>query len=79
MQIAYESAKNGATTVCLILPRTDARWFHRFAMKGEIRLLRERLEFEGGKYSDQPVRSAQNVGCQNVGLTLPNSQASLAK
>jgi site-specific DNA-methyltransferase (adenine-specific) len=50
MQKAYESTRNGATVVCLIPARTDARWWHRFAMKGEIRLFKGRLKFEGGKH-----------------------------
>ena len=49
MQKAYESAKRGATVVCLIPARTDTAWWHRYAMKGEIRFYRGRIRFEGGK------------------------------
>lgn len=51
MRKAYRSAISGATVVCLVPARTDTRWWHECAMKGDIRLLRGRLRFEGGKYS----------------------------
>lgn len=51
MRKAYESARNGATVVCLVPARTDTRWWHQYAMKGEIRLLRARVRFQGGKHS----------------------------
>lgn len=51
MQKAYESAQQGATVVCLVPARTDAAWWHDWAMKGEIRFLRGRLKFGGGKDS----------------------------
>jgi phage N-6-adenine-methyltransferase len=51
MKKAYDSARNGATVVCLVPARTDTRWWHQYAMKGEIRLLRGRVRFIGGKYS----------------------------
>lgn len=50
MAKAYESSRNGATVVCLVPARTDTRWWHQFAMKGEIRLLRGRIQFVGGKH-----------------------------
>jgi len=42
---AYKAAQNGATCVCLVPSRTDTNWWHRYAMKGEIRFLRGRLKF----------------------------------
>ncbi len=45
------SVENDATVVCLIPARTDTRWFHRYAMKGEVRLLRGRIRFEGATNS----------------------------
>jgi phage N-6-adenine-methyltransferase len=51
MKKAYESARNGATVVCLVPARTDARWWHRYAARGEIRFLRGRIRFEGGRHS----------------------------
>ncbi len=47
---AYVSARQGALVVCLLPARTDTRWWHDYVMRGEIRLLRGRLTFEGGKY-----------------------------
>jgi phage N-6-adenine-methyltransferase len=51
MKKAYHASRIGATVVCLVPARTDTAWWHAYAMKGEIRLLRGRLRFEGGKYS----------------------------
>lgn len=46
---AYESAKNGVTVVCLLPARTDTAWWHDYCMKGEIRFIRGRLNFNGSK------------------------------
>lgn len=54
---AYESSLNGATVVCLVPARTDTRWWHEYCMKGEIRLVKGRLKFGGGK-SSAPFPSA---------------------
>lgn len=35
--------------VCLVPARTDTRWWHEFAMRGEIRFLQGRLCFKGGR------------------------------
>ena len=53
MKKAYDSAQQGSTVVCLVPARTDSRWWHDYCMQGgaEIRLLRGRLRFEGGKHS----------------------------
>ena len=51
MQKAHESAMGGTTVVCLVPARTDTKWFHDFAMKGEIRFLKGRLKFNEGKNS----------------------------
>jgi phage N-6-adenine-methyltransferase len=50
MQKAWESALEGATVVCLVPARTDTRWWHTFAIRGEIRFLRGRLKFEGAMH-----------------------------
>jgi phage N-6-adenine-methyltransferase len=57
MRKAYSSALNGATVVCLVPSRTDTRWWHDYAMKGEIRFLRGRLRFGNAK-SGAPFPSA---------------------
>ena len=47
MKKAYESSLEGTTVVCLVPARTDTRWWHNYAMKGEIRFLSKRLTFKG--------------------------------
>ena len=47
---AHATCLTGSTVVCLLPARTDARWWHDYVMQGEIRLLRGRLTFEGGRY-----------------------------
>jgi len=54
---AYTSAQQGAVVVCLLPARTDTRWWHGFVMRGEVRLLRGRITFEGGK-AGPPVPAA---------------------
>ncbi len=46
---ALESSLAGATVVCLVPARTDTRWWHDYAMRGEIRYLRGRLKFGESK------------------------------
>jgi phage N-6-adenine-methyltransferase len=45
MAKAYTASLEGATVVCLVPARTDTRWWHDFAMRGEIRLIRGRVRF----------------------------------
>lgn len=47
----YESAKAGATVVMLIPSRTDTRWWHDYAMKGQIEFVKGRLKFGGAKFN----------------------------
>lgn len=51
MKKAYESSLLGATVVCLVPARTDTRWWHDYAMKGEIEFIKGRLKFGGCKNS----------------------------
>lgn len=51
MKKAYEESQKGALVVCLVPSRTDTRWFHDYAMKGEVRFIRGRLKFGGSKNS----------------------------
>ena len=53
---AYGAAQEGATVVCLVPSRTDTRWWHKYAMKGEIRFIRGRLKF-GGATENAPFPS----------------------
>jgi phage N-6-adenine-methyltransferase len=45
MRKALEESIYGATVVCLVPARTDTAWWHDYAMKGEIRFLRGRIQF----------------------------------
>jgi len=45
MRKAYESAQHGATVVCLVPARTEMRWWHDYALRGEIRFVQGRLKF----------------------------------
>lgn len=49
MKKAYESMLEGATVVCLVPSRTDTRWWHDYAMKGQIRFIKGRLKFGQAK------------------------------
>ena len=51
MKKAYESAKAGATVVCLVPSRTDTKWWHEYAAKGIVEFVRGRLKFGGHKNS----------------------------
>src|SRR5579875_1125348 len=54
---AYESSQNGATVVCLVPSRTDAAWWHRWVVKGNIFFIRGRLKF-GAAQNSAPFPSA---------------------
>jgi hypothetical protein len=43
--------------VCLVPARTDTRWWHDYAVQGEIRFIRGRLKF-GGHKANAPFPSA---------------------
>lgn len=51
MKKAYESSLQGACVVCLVPARTDTKWWHEYAMKGDIEFIRGRLKFGGSKNS----------------------------
>ena len=55
---AYQSAKKGATVVCLLPSRTDTAWWHDYASHAtEIRLYKGRLKF-GDAVNSAPFPSA---------------------
>lgn len=61
MAKAVSKWRNGATVVCLVPSRTDTKWFHEYAMQGEIRFLKGRIKFEdklGKKTNPAPFPSA---------------------
>ena len=51
MRKAYKSSLSGTTVVCLVPARTDTKWWHEYAMKGEIEFIRGRLKFGDAKNS----------------------------
>ena len=57
MKKAYESSLKGATVVCLVPSRTDTKWWHEWAMKGNIKFIKGRLKF-GGHKNSAPFPSA---------------------
>ena len=55
---AFESANQGAATVvCLVPARTDTKWWHDYAINGEVRFIKGRLKF-GGNKNNAPFPSA---------------------
>jgi phage N-6-adenine-methyltransferase len=54
---AFESAKLGATVVCLLPARTDTRWWHDYCQRGQVEFIRGRLKF-GGHKNSAPFPSA---------------------
>lgn len=57
MKKAYEESLKGVTIVCLVPSRTDTKWWHEYAMKGEIEFIRGRLKF-GEAVNSAPFPSA---------------------
>ena len=67
MKKAYESFLNKSVTsvVCLIPARTDSKWWHDYAMKGEIRFIKGRLKF-GDSKNPAPFPSAIVIFSPNM-------------
>jgi phage N-6-adenine-methyltransferase len=60
MKKAYEESQElhgPAVVVCLVPARTDTAWWHNYAVLGQIRYIKGRLKFGGGK-SGAPFPSA---------------------
>ena len=58
MRKAWEASQTTAElVVCLVPARTDTAWWHDYATRGEITLIRGRLKF-GGCPSSAPFPSA---------------------
>ena len=62
---AYESARQGATIVCLLPARTDTAYWHQYCAKGEVLLIKGRLKFGKAK-SGAPFPSALVVFRPNL-------------
>lgn len=52
-----KASESGATVVCLVPARTDTKWWHDYAMKGEITFIKGRLKF-GNAVNSAPFPSA---------------------
>lgn len=48
MAKALAESRRGATVVCLVPARTDTRWWHDTATRGEVRFVKGRLKFRHG-------------------------------
>jgi site-specific DNA-methyltransferase (adenine-specific) len=45
MRKAFMAYLNGAIVVCLVPARTDTKWWHCYAMQGEVRFIKGRIKF----------------------------------
>ncbi len=57
MKKAHDESLRGAKVVCLVPARTDTKWWHDYATKGEIYFIKGRLKF-GGSDNSAPFPSA---------------------
>jgi site-specific DNA-methyltransferase (adenine-specific) len=57
MRKAWDESQRGAFVVCLVPARTDTAWWHDYAAKGQVHLIRGRLKF-GGQTNSAPFPSA---------------------
>lgn len=57
MKKAYEASLGGAKVVCLVPSRTDTKWWHEYAMRGDITFIKGRLKF-GNAVHSAPFPSA---------------------
>ena len=48
---AYEESLRGCLVVCLVPSATDTKWWHTYAVKGEIRFVQRRIKFVGERAS----------------------------
>lgn len=55
---AWRESGHGNTVVCLLPARTDTQWWHAYCMRGEIRFLRGRLNFDDTRRARAPFPSA---------------------
>ena len=60
MEKAYESSLEGATVVCLVPSNTSTKWWHNYAMKGEIQFIKGKVKFniKGKENKPAPIHSA---------------------
>jgi phage N-6-adenine-methyltransferase len=53
----YRESRGYFTVVMLLPARTDTQWFHEYCLKGEIRFLRGRLNFDDTRRARAPFPS----------------------
>lgn len=51
MKKAHSASLRGATVVCLIPSRTDSKWWHDYAERGEYEFIKGRIVFEGARWN----------------------------
>ena len=51
MKKAWKESKKGTLVVCLIPSRTDTKWWHEYAQRGDVKFIRGRLKFGNSKNS----------------------------
>ncbi len=74
---AYHASRKPDTVVVMVIPvKSDQDWWHRYALKSEIRFIRGRVTFEGAK-SSCPVPIAvlvfgRDYEPRNITIRTPN-------
>jgi phage N-6-adenine-methyltransferase len=68
--LASVESGDAEIVVCLVPARTDTRWWHQYAAKGEVEFLTGRVKFGGCKNS-APFPSAVVVFCDTLTVTKP--------
>lgn len=51
MKKAWEESEAGAKVVCLVHARTDTKWWHEWALRGQVYFVKGRLKFGNAKFS----------------------------
>jgi phage N-6-adenine-methyltransferase len=76
MEKAYKASQEGATVVCLVPARTDTRWWHAYAEKGEKRFVKGRLKFldcSGSTLRNETASVRDGRHAPNTGAPFPSA------
>lgn len=76
MEKAYMESLRGATVVCLVPARTDTRWWHSYAEKGEKRFVKGRLkflDFSGSTLRNETASVRDGRHAPNTGAPFPSA------
>lgn len=71
---AYDSAKKGATVVCLVPARTDTAWWWDYCIQGEVRFLRGRIKFDNDRNIDNSANFPSAVVVFRPGVKPANAK-----